>query len=260
MLAIFSLLASPCLAAEPLTVSRVVDGNILQLFTGEQIVLIGVEAPEASNSFKLWQDAKKTGRDTKEILEMGKEAAEFVRKLVEGKQVRLEYDVQRKDKYGRTLAYVFIPTKIPTGAEYERRPNDGLGILEDGLRYKETFVNATLVYEGYSQVMIMPPNAKYQELFVRLEKEAKERKKGVWREKVEADGKNMNYKFGVEDTTGLGNVRTSNAKVGADYKMSKNSAVGVEVRRGIHDSQDASAWGKSVDDETAAQAKYKLSF
>lgn len=68
------------------------------------------------------------------------------------------------------------------------------------------------------------------------------------------------YHFGVEDVTGRGDVRASNAKISVDYKVSQNATVGVEARQGMHDSQDAAAWGKSVDDETAAQAKYKLSF
>ena len=72
--------------------------------------------------------------------------------------------------------------------------------------------------------------------------------------------KKMGYNFGVEDATGHGEVRASKAKVGVDYKMSQNATVGVEASRGIHDSQDAAAWGRSVEDENAAKAKYKLSF
>ncbi len=77
---------------------------------------------------------------------------------------------------------------------------------------------------------------------------------------VEADKKKLGYDFGIEDATGQGKVRTSSAKVGVNYKVSQNSTVGVELKRGLHDAQDAAAWGKSVDDENAAQAKYKLLF
>jgi endonuclease YncB( thermonuclease family) len=234
-----------------------------------------VDAPESSNNFKLWRDAKQTGQDTKEILEKGKEAAEFTRKLVEGKQVRLEYDVQKKDKYGRMLAYVYLREDM-TVKEYKlvRIPNVIYDVYENGKKYIEWFVNAYIVQEGYAQVITPPdeaaeqalahetegPNVKYQELFVKLEKEAREQKKGLWWDAAEADQKKLNYKFGIEDATSFGNVRASNAKVGADYKVSENATVGVEARQGIHDAKDAAAWGQSVDDETAAQAKYKLSF
>jgi hypothetical protein len=106
----------------------------------------------------------------------------------------------------------------------------------------------------------IPLNVKYQALLLDFQKEAMGEKRGLWRDTVEADQKKVDYSFGLEDVTGLGNVRASNAKVGADYKVSENATVGVEASQGIHDAQDASAWGHSVDDETAAQAKYKLSF
>ena len=80
--------------------------------------------------------------------------------MLEGKEVRLEMDVQERDKYGRLLAYVY---------------------LEDS-----TFVNAELLKQGYAQVATYPPNVKYVELFVKLQKEARENKRGLWKEKAEA--------------------------------------------------------------------------
>ncbi len=85
----------------------------------------------------------------------GKEASEANRKLVDGKTVRLEFDVQEQDRYGRLLAYVY---------------------LEEG-----TFVNAWLVQHGYAAVMTVPPNVKHQELFLRLQREAREEGRGLWR-------------------------------------------------------------------------------
>ncbi|MFW6248535.1 MAG: thermonuclease family protein, partial [Bacteroidota bacterium] len=86
----------------------------------------------------------------------GKEASDFVKKMLEGKKVKLEYDVQEKDRYGRTLAYVY---------------------LEDG-----TFLNAELVRQGYAQVMTIPPNVKFSELFLDLQKKAREGELGLWSE------------------------------------------------------------------------------
>jgi micrococcal nuclease len=85
----------------------------------------------------------------------GKEASEANRKLVDGKTVRLEFDVQQVDRYNRLLAYVY---------------------LKDG-----TFVNAWLVENGYGVVMTIPPNVKHQELFLKLQREARETKRGLWR-------------------------------------------------------------------------------
>ncbi len=234
--------SSSCLAADPLIVTRCIDGDTLQLSNGEKVRLIGVDIP----------------------VEIDKKAAEFTRKLVEGQQVRLEYDVQQKDKYGRTLAYVFVfvcsQCKYDAPVEYEVAQLDGNSFI---------FLNATLAKAGYAQVMTpalnevrqaVPPNVKYQELFVKLEKEAGEKKMGLWKGEIDEHPKKLGYNLGIEDATGEGNVRVSNAKIGVDYKVSKNSTVGVEARQGIHDTQDAAAWGKSVNDETAARAKYKLSF
>lgn len=255
-LAIWLLLPQVAFSEEPLSVSRVLEGDILELSNGEKVALIGVDSPESSNSFKLWRDARNTGQDTEEILAKGREAAAFTWKLVEGRPVRLEYDVARKDKYGRTLAYVFIrmggsQAEDAALKEYEVTPMEGATSI---------FLNATLAKAGYARVVTSSPNGRYRDLFVKLEKEAMEQKRGLWRDAKEAGPKKLDYKFGIEDATGRGDVRASNAKVGVDYKVSENATLGVEASQGIHDSQDAAAWGKSVDDATAAKAKYKITF
>lgn len=111
----------------------------------EKIRLIGVNTPEARN----------TGRTQVEYF--GKEASAYVKKLLTGKRVRLEYDVQRLDRYQRTLAYVY---------------------LEDG-----TFLNAHLVEKGYATAATYPPNVKYSERFQELERRARSGEKGLWAEK-----------------------------------------------------------------------------
>jgi len=138
-----------------LTVSRAIDGDTLKLSDGERVRLIGIDTPESSNNAKLRRDAKRTAQDAKTIIDMGKKAKEFTRQLVEGKKVRLEFDVQKRDKYSRLLAYVY---------------------LEDG-----TFVNAEIMKAGYAQVMTVPPNVQYQDLFLRLQREARENKRGLWK-------------------------------------------------------------------------------
>jgi len=65
----------------------------------------------------------------------------------------LEFDAQKRDKYGRLLAYVYVD---------------------------DVFVNAWLVENGFAQVMTVPPDVKYQDLFLKLQKEARQNKKGLW--------------------------------------------------------------------------------
>jgi micrococcal nuclease len=151
-------IATPKAAAagdESYYVLRVVDGDTLKLSGGERVRLIGIDTPEVFYSSKLSRDAKNSGSDTATIQKMGKEASDFTKKLCSGKMVRLEYDVQRRDKYDRLLAYVY---------------------LEDG-----TFVNARIIEEGYAQVMTVVPNVKYAELFLRLQKDARDAHRGLWR-------------------------------------------------------------------------------
>jgi len=136
--------AGPALAVQ---VVQVVDGDTIEVCCiggkREKVRYIGIDPPE-------------TKHPTKGVEAYGKEASEANRKLVAGRSVRLEFDVQQRDKYGRLLAYVY---------------------LEDG-----TFVNARLVEQGYAQVMTVPPNVKHQELFLRLQREAREARRGLWSE------------------------------------------------------------------------------
>ena len=85
--------------------------------------------------------------------EYGIEAFEANQSLVAGKRVTLEADIQDKDEYGRLLRYVYID---------------------------DVMVNAELVREGYAYSYSRPPNIKYQEMFLQLENEARDRKLGLW--------------------------------------------------------------------------------
>jgi micrococcal nuclease len=131
-----------------LEIFKFVDGDTFWVLNergqNEKIRLIGINTPEA----------RRTGRT--EVEYFGKEASDYVKKILTGRKVRLEYDVQRYDRYKRTLAYVY---------------------LDDG-----TFLNAILVKEGYATAATFPPNVKYSEYFVKLEREARTRKKGMWKD------------------------------------------------------------------------------
>src|SRR5260221_8295539 len=76
-------------------VQRAVDGDTLLLDDRTRVRLLGVDTPE-------------TKRPDWPVESFGPEAHEFTRAHVEGRQVRLEFDKERHDKYGRVLAYVYL--------------------------------------------------------------------------------------------------------------------------------------------------------
>ena len=125
-------------------VVRVVDGDTIHVRVGERLEkvrYIGVNTPEVHHPRK----GEEPG---------GREASALNRTLVDGRRVRLETDVQVRDRYGRLLAYVWVG---------------------------ETMVNAELVRRGYAQVMTIPPNVRHQALFLTLQREARDADRGLWR-------------------------------------------------------------------------------
>ena len=115
-------------------VERVVDGDTLLLTNGEYVRLIGVDTPE-------------TKHPEKPVEYFGKEAYLFTKRMVEGKEVRLEYDQTRRDRYNRILAYAY---------------------LMDG-----TFLNAEIIKQGYG-FSYTKYSFKYMEEFRQYEREARE--------------------------------------------------------------------------------------
>jgi micrococcal nuclease len=134
------LFSTTVLAQNIRTVTRVVDGDTIILNGNERVRLIGVDTPE-------------TVHPQKPVEYYGKEASAFTKRLCEGKSVRLEYDWQRKDRYGRTLAYVY---------------------LEDG-----TFLNAEIIKQGYGHAYTRFP-FKHLDEFRGYEREARESGRGLW--------------------------------------------------------------------------------
>jgi micrococcal nuclease len=129
-------------------VVRTVDGDTVwvRLASGvEKVRYIGIDAPEVHHPTR----GEEAG---------GREAARVNQGLVGDKPVRLEPDVQLRDRYGRLLAYVWV--KGPDGVEI--------------------MVNAELVRLGYAQVMTVPPNVRHAELFRKLAAEAREQHRGLW--------------------------------------------------------------------------------
>ena len=184
-LSIFLLLGvSPfafCQAPVPLTVANVIDGETLKLSNGEKVRLIGVDVPASSRNVKLRDDIKKTGKKAATLMMTGKIAAKFLRELIHDRTVVLEYDTEEKERSGRRWAYVYfyldprVNMEIPEGWYAELVP-------EAKERQLRVFLNATLIREGYASAKIILPNVKYQELFSKLQEEAKAQKRGLWAE------------------------------------------------------------------------------
>jgi len=117
------------------------DGDTVVLGDGRRIRYAGINAPEVAHN-------------NSPAERFGPEARDFNRKLVLHKKVRLEFDREKNDQYGRVLAYVF---------------------LRDG-----TFVNAQLVKDGYAYYVFRRPNIKYDSLLFRFQREAMAKRVGMW--------------------------------------------------------------------------------
>lgn len=154
------LLLQPLQQRYEAVVQRIIDGDTIKVVLNEKVVkvrLIGIDTPEDKLNKKAFQDSKKSGIDTEVIIEHGKKATQFIKTVIKkGDIIYLEYDVQRYDIYGRLLAYVY---------------------LQDG-----RMLNEILIAEGYANLMTIPPNIKYYDIFLKAYSKAREEKKGLWKE------------------------------------------------------------------------------
>jgi micrococcal nuclease len=141
--ALAALAGSAHAASETATVTDVVDGDTIRVDGGRLVRLIGIDTPEAAGPY----------RDEECF---GEEASRRTAALLpSGAEVRLVFDVDRRDRYDRLLAYVY-------------RVTDG------------RFVNAALVRDGYASRLAVPPNVRYAARFGRLERAARDASRGLW--------------------------------------------------------------------------------
>jgi len=123
------------------TVRWVIDGDTFQLDGGERVRLIGVDSPE----HQPWKG---------NVEPYGAEASAYAKHILTGRRVRLEGDRQGSDRYGRTLAYVY---------------------LEDG-----SFFNQTLVEEGYAKAKHYAPNGRHRRTLAEAQGRARRSHRGLW--------------------------------------------------------------------------------
>jgi micrococcal nuclease len=124
-------------------VSRVIDGDTIEVRLGGRTVdvrLIGIDTPE-------------TVHPTEPVECFGAAASSFTKRQLEGREVRLEFDVERPDRYGRMLAYVWLADQL---------------------------FNEVLVDRGFAQVSTYPPNVMYVDRFLEAQRHAREDDRGLW--------------------------------------------------------------------------------
>ncbi len=130
-------------AAATAYVMRAVDGDTIEVRIGsdvEDVRYIGVDTPE-------------TVKPDTPVQCFGPRASAFDHHLVEHRTVRLVFGVERRDIYGRLLAYVYLGRR---------------------------FVNAMLVRRGLARSLTIPPNDRFAPLFRRLELHAARAGRGLW--------------------------------------------------------------------------------
>ena len=124
------------------SVKTVYDGDTVVLEDGRKIRLLGVNTPEVQHKDKI-ADAG------------GEEAKAWLINKLQHARVRLEFDFEKTDKYGRTLAHLFSE--------------------------KKEHINLSLVKAGLATTGIYPPNLLYVNELLAAEKKAEQDKLGIWR-------------------------------------------------------------------------------
>ncbi len=119
----------------------VIDGDTVVIETGEKVRYAGINAPEIAHNNEPGEP-------------FGQAALKANIELVKDKRVLLEFAKQDRDRFGRLLAYVFLP---------------------DG-----TFVQEELIRRGLAFVFYNPPNLKYFKRLLRIQQQAIREQKGIW--------------------------------------------------------------------------------
>jgi len=144
---LFLLSVAPQAEADPFSqmdsarVDYVIDGDTIILKDGRHVRYIGINCPEVAHGDRPGEP-------------FGRAAERFNRNLVGGKTVRLEYDQEKSDRYGRTLAYLFPDRTL--------------------------FVNARIVEAGLAFCLYDRQTTKYADVLLRAQRAAMSAGKGIW--------------------------------------------------------------------------------
>ena len=125
------------------TVTRVVDGDTIHVDldgVDTTIRLIGIDTPEREGPY------------THEEC-FGREASGYTERALAGREIQLEFDVERTDRYDRTLAYVWLDDHL-----FDER----------------------IVADGFAVVATFPPNVKYVDRLLAAQRAARDGGRGLW--------------------------------------------------------------------------------
>lgn len=169
-------------------VIEVFDGDTVKLDTGEVIRLLGINAPETGQPYS-------------------SQSTQFLKETLLNRPVRIEYDIQTKDRYNRTLAYLYS------------------GSL---------FVNAELVKRGLAVIETIEPNVLYVDTFKMALDEAKKNCSGIWEGVCRTD-------LSSKQNSGCVQIASVNANPPGDDNLNKNEEW-IEIRNSCSTPEDLTKW------------------
>ncbi len=124
-------------------VKKVYDGDTIILENGQRVRLLGINTPEIESRYRASEPGGKAAKDWLKT------------QLQKNQKVYLEYDLEKRDKYRRLLAHVF---------------------LTDG-----THINLELIKNGLAFISIIPPNLRHADQFFQAQNKAEHNKLGIWK-------------------------------------------------------------------------------
>ncbi len=123
------------------SLKRVIDGDTLELQSGQVIRLLGINTPEVQSRYRDGEAG-------------GEKAKEWLKETLSQPELFIEYDQQQRDKYDRALAHCFLP---------------------DG-----RYLNAMLIEQGLASLTLIPPNLRYSDKLIAAQNKAEQAEKGLW--------------------------------------------------------------------------------
>lgn len=155
----------PSDTGEMATVVGVIDGDTVELEDGRRVRLIGIDTPERGD---LYSDS----------------ATNLTTRLCLNKRIRMEFDSDKIDRYGRTLAFLWDDTLL---------------------------VNREIIQQGWAWCYFFQGNLRHSRDLLLAQREAMDNQLGLWRE-VPASDENryrasfVSYRFHRPDCKGMDRV------------------------------------------------------
>lgn len=152
-------------SARQAKVVQVIDGDTIIVELDRQrehVRLIGIDTPESRPNKRAQIQASNRHVDQRTILALGHRSSEHARQLMPKKSfVNLEFDTERRDHYGRLLAYVWVQNQAKNGA---------------------IMVNEEILRSGFGYLLTVPPNVRYRDRLTAAFKDARQARRGLWGE------------------------------------------------------------------------------